>query len=198
MYRAPSLRLSRRVAASSLVVRRLSSVIALFLLKLGELPARRHAWLWRAWLDHADRVAGPDRQDVRDAVARERILPGPTAIVIGDSAELAAYPKSELLRAYGVVEIGRFELPQGDVDDPGVLADSVARLNFAVNAARVSQADRVLTALKWSDAARYDLVRNALRALPLPGCCCPFGAGDPGAADNRGHPRWRWSCNARR
>ncbi|MBN8911430.1 MAG: undecaprenyl-phosphate glucose phosphotransferase [Rhizobiales bacterium] len=171
MYRAPSLRLSRRVrsivVAWSVVF--LSVIALLFLLKLGE-SYSRGAMLGFGALGLIMLIGSRVliAKTLRDAVARERILPGPTAIVIGDSAELAAYPKSELLRAYGVVEIGRFELPQGDVDDPGVLADSVARLNFAVNAARVSQADRVLTALKWSDAARYDLVRNALRALPLP------------------------------
>lgn len=171
MYRTPSLRLSQQVrnviVAWSAVF--LSVIALLFLLKLGESYSRGATLgfgvLGLIMLSGSRTLIA---KTLRDAVAQESTIPGPSAIVIGDAAELAGYPKSELLRAYGVVEVGRFELPQGDVSDPGVLAESVARLNFAVNAARVSQAERVLTALKWSDTARYDLVRDTLRALPLP------------------------------
>jgi undecaprenyl-phosphate galactose phosphotransferase/putative colanic acid biosynthesis UDP-glucose lipid carrier transferase len=171
MYRAPSLRLSRYarsviVAWSSVF---LSVIVLLFLLKLGE-SYSRGAMLGFGALGLVALIGSRAliAKILRDAVARESSIPGPTAILIGDAGELASHPKSELLRAYGVIEVGRFELPQGDVGDPVVLADSVARLNLAVDAARVSQADRVLAALKWSDTTRYDLVREALRALPLP------------------------------
>jgi undecaprenyl-phosphate galactose phosphotransferase/putative colanic acid biosynthesis UDP-glucose lipid carrier transferase len=106
-------------------------------------------------------------KSLRDAVAHGSI-PGPSAIVIGDAGELARHSKGELLRTYGVIEVGRIELPPGDTREPGVLAECLSRLNYAVNTARLCQADKVLAALKWSDTARYDLVRETLRALPLP------------------------------
>jgi undecaprenyl-phosphate galactose phosphotransferase/putative colanic acid biosynthesis UDP-glucose lipid carrier transferase len=170
MYRPTSLRLScdvRGVIVCWLAV--LLSVTAfLFLLKVSESHSRGATLLFGVlglvMLIGSRAVIA---KSLRNAVAQGSI-PGPSAIVIGDASELAHISKSELLQAYGVIEVGRIELPAGDTREPGVLEEYLSRLNFAVNTARLCQADRVLVALKWSDTARYDLVRETLRALPLP------------------------------
>jgi Undecaprenyl-phosphate glucose phosphotransferase len=169
MYRPTTLRLSsvRSVTVAWLAVL-LTVAALLFLLKIGESYSRGATLgfgaLGLVMLLGARALIA---KSLRDAVAHGSI-PGPSAVLIGDAGELAGYSKGDLLRTYGVVEVGRFELPEGDLGEPGVLAESVSRLSFAVNAARLCQAERVLAALKWSDTARYDLVRESLRALPLP------------------------------
>jgi undecaprenyl-phosphate galactose phosphotransferase/putative colanic acid biosynthesis UDP-glucose lipid carrier transferase len=94
---------------------------------------------------------------LRGAIARGSI-PGQRAIVLGERQELDHYSAVELFRTYGFREIGRFELP-GDSDP--------TMLSAAINAARAKQAEVVLLALRWTNVARYDVVRRSLRALPL-------------------------------
>jgi undecaprenyl-phosphate galactose phosphotransferase/putative colanic acid biosynthesis UDP-glucose lipid carrier transferase len=113
---------------------------------------------------------------LRDGVAHGKIS-GPSTIVLGDAWELASYPRSELLRAYGIVEVSRIKLPQGDIGEDSVLEKTMAVLNTAIGAARTYQAEAVLVALKWSDTARYNLIRETLRILPLPVMLLPDQAG---------------------
>lgn len=170
MYRPTSLRLSWHVRSVILCWSAvlLSVTALLFLLKVGE-SYSRGATLGFGALGLMLLIGSRAviAKSLRDAVAHGSI-PGPAAIVIGEADELAHHSKSELLRAYGVIEVGRIELPPGDISEPAVLAECVSRLNLAVSTARLCQAESVLAALKWSDAARYDLVREVLRALPLP------------------------------
>jgi len=169
MYRPMSLRLSsnvRSVTISWSAVLLLATAL-LFLLKVGD-GYSRGATLCFGVLSLALLIGSRAviSKSLRNASAHGSML-GPSAIVIGEVGELARYTKSDLLRAYGVIEVGRFELPPGDVGEPGVLAESLSRLTLAVDAARQRQAGTVLAALRWSDMARYDLVREKLRALPL-------------------------------
>lgn len=170
MYRPTSLRLSRQL--HSIVVAWIAVLLLvaalLFLLKLAESYSRGAMIGFGALglLMLLSTRAVIARQ-LRHGIAKGSV-PGQAAIVIGDADELASYPKNELLRAYGIVEVSRFELPQGDIAEPSVRMESLARLGMAVSAARMGQAETVLAALKWSDTARYDLVRETLRALPLP------------------------------
>jgi undecaprenyl-phosphate galactose phosphotransferase/putative colanic acid biosynthesis UDP-glucose lipid carrier transferase len=170
MYRPTTRGLSRqwRDVFIAWVAVLVSITALLFLLKVGESYSRGAIagfgifgltllLVWRAALTRS----------VQAAIAHGTIA-GPSAIVLGDTRELAHYPKNDLLSAYGIHEVRRFELPQGDLKESSVFAESVSLLNAAINAARTEQAETMLAALNWSDKARYDLVRDTLRALPLP------------------------------
>jgi undecaprenyl-phosphate galactose phosphotransferase/putative colanic acid biosynthesis UDP-glucose lipid carrier transferase len=94
-------------------------------------------------------------------------------MVVGERQELDHYSAVDLLRIHGIREIGRFELPD-DSDDRSVATDELpAVLSTAINAARENQAQVVLLALRWADAARYAYVRHCLRVLPLPALLLP-------------------------
>jgi undecaprenyl-phosphate galactose phosphotransferase/putative colanic acid biosynthesis UDP-glucose lipid carrier transferase len=70
--------------------------------------------------------------------------------------------RRDLLRRFGVSEIGRFELasPDRSVDD----ADSLSVIDDAVECAR--WAEQVLVALEWADERQRNLVCKRLEVLP--------------------------------
>jgi undecaprenyl-phosphate galactose phosphotransferase/putative colanic acid biosynthesis UDP-glucose lipid carrier transferase len=103
---------------------------------------------------------------LRSALARG-LIAGKRAIVVGVREELDQRSPADLLRKYAIREVGRFELPP-DCDHDASMADSRAVLRAAVNTARANDAEMVLMAIGWTDKARYDLIRERLRALPLP------------------------------
>jgi undecaprenyl-phosphate galactose phosphotransferase/putative colanic acid biosynthesis UDP-glucose lipid carrier transferase len=102
-------------------------------------------------------------------------IPGQRAIVVGAPDELGHYSSDDLLRTYGIDELGRFELElsQNKKDTRSLTSGGAAVLSAAVNAARSSQAEIVLLALPWADAACFDSVRQALRVLPVPALLLP-------------------------
>jgi undecaprenyl-phosphate galactose phosphotransferase/putative colanic acid biosynthesis UDP-glucose lipid carrier transferase len=146
----------------------LAMVSFLFLLKIGE-SFSRGAMLGFAVLGPnlllVSRAAVANR--LRSALARGRVA-GKRAIMVGEREELDHRSATDLLRKYAIRELGRFELPDGRGDDRWVREDSLAVLSAAVDAARAEQVDVVLLAMRWTDKVRYDLVREQLRALPLP------------------------------
>jgi exopolysaccharide biosynthesis polyprenyl glycosylphosphotransferase len=104
---------------------------------------------------------------LRGALARGRIA-AKRAVMVGEREELDHRSAADLLRKYAIREVGRFELPQAGDEGRALMSDSVAVLDAAVDAARTSQADIVLLAVRWTDKDRYGLVRERLRVLPLP------------------------------
>lgn len=157
----------RRIVASWGAVL-LAMVSFLFLLKLGG-SYSRGAMVGFGALGLAllliSRAAIVNR--LRNALARGRVA-GKRAIMVGEREELDHRSGGDLLRKYAIREVGRFELPQGNGDDRAVRQDSLAVLSAAIDSARDTQADVVLLALRWTDTLRYNLVREQLRALPLP------------------------------
>lgn len=151
----------------------LAIVSLLFLLKLGESYSRGATLGFGVFglaLLLGSRAVIANR--LRDAVARGSVH-GQRAMIVGERHELAHHSSVDLLRTYGIHEIGRFELPPGDSDDRCLLTENQAVLGAAINAARANQAEMVLLALRWTDAARYDFVRECLRVLPLPALLLP-------------------------
>src|SRR5262249_33841846 len=65
----------------------------------------------------------------------------------------------------------RFELPPRN--DQSLTADGQCALDEAISAVRASKAEIVLLCMPWSDSARYEGVRDRLRALPLPALLLP-------------------------
>jgi undecaprenyl-phosphate galactose phosphotransferase/putative colanic acid biosynthesis UDP-glucose lipid carrier transferase len=102
---------------------------------------------------------------VQGAVASGSIA-GQRTLIIGDSRELTHYPSINLLRTYGMHEVGRFEL--GDVAKDGNSRSVEPALRSAVEAAQKGRAEVVLLALRWNDRDRYSAVCEHLRVLPLP------------------------------
>ncbi len=93
-------------------------------------------------------------------------LTGPRVIVIGDPEELAAKHAVHLMRIYGAQEVDRFELSPST--DQTCMAQDVAIIDSAIEAAKTRQAEQVLLALRWVDAERRNFICERLRALPLP------------------------------
>jgi Undecaprenyl-phosphate glucose phosphotransferase len=102
---------------------------------------------------------------VQNAVACGGIAGQPT-LIIGERQELSHYPSIDLLRIYGMREIGRFELPEHGRDDSSWIVEPA--LQRAIGAAQRTRAEIVLLALKWADRDRYRTVCKHLRVLPLP------------------------------
>jgi undecaprenyl-phosphate galactose phosphotransferase/putative colanic acid biosynthesis UDP-glucose lipid carrier transferase len=102
---------------------------------------------------------------VQGAVACGGIAGQPT-LIIGERQELGHYPSIDLLRLYGMREIGRFELPEHARDDSSRTVE--VALQRAIEAAQRTRAEIVLLALRWTDSDRYKAVCEHLRVLPLP------------------------------
>jgi undecaprenyl-phosphate galactose phosphotransferase/putative colanic acid biosynthesis UDP-glucose lipid carrier transferase len=95
-------------------------------------------------------------------------LGGQRVIVIGDPEELAIKPKTDLLRTYGARELGRFELSAASGPTLSNIAHDIEVIDSVIRAARASDADQVLLALRCVDIVRTDFICERLRALPLP------------------------------
>ena len=90
-------------------------------------------------------------------------LLAPLAITIGDIGSLSYLPKFQILRKWGLREVGRSALP--DVDD---LERDLAVVDDAIASARLHNVQFVLLALKWSNGRRRDLISERLQILPVP------------------------------
>ncbi len=75
-------------------------------------------------------------------------LGGQRVIVIGDPEELAIKPKTDLLRTYGAREFGRFELSAASGPAVSNIAHDIDVIDSVIRAARASDADQVLLALR--------------------------------------------------
>jgi Undecaprenyl-phosphate glucose phosphotransferase len=148
----------------------------LFLLKLGESYSRGatigFGVLGLAFLLASRAVIG---RNLGNAVTRGSIS-GQRAIIVGERQELTHFVPANLLRGYGIQEVGRFELPPPGVDPETAAAEDQAVLDAAIHAARANHAQTVLLALRWFDARRYDSIRERLRVLPLPVLLLPDGS----------------------
>lgn len=97
------------------------------------------------------------------AASARGTLAGTSAVIIGDSRSLAVLSRGDLLRRFGVSEIGRFELSCRDrsVEDP----DPLVVIDDAIECAR--WAEQVLLALEWADERQRNLVCERLQVLPV-------------------------------
>ena len=105
--------------------------------------------------------------NLRSALANGT-LGGQRVIVIGDPEELVAKPAIHLLRTYGARELSRFELSPASGPTLSNIALDIEVIDSVIRAARASDADQVLLALRWVDTVRTDFICERLRVLPLP------------------------------
>ena len=90
-------------------------------------------------------------------------LSAPLAITIGDTEFLSRLPEIQILRRWGLREVGRSVLP-----NVGDLQRDIAIVDDAIEAARLHNVQFVLLALKWSNGRRRDLISERLQILPVP------------------------------
>jgi undecaprenyl-phosphate galactose phosphotransferase/putative colanic acid biosynthesis UDP-glucose lipid carrier transferase len=90
-------------------------------------------------------------------------LSAPRAIIIGDAEFLSQLPAIQVLRRWGLREVGRSLLPNG-----GDLRRDITIVDAAIEAARLHNVQFVLLALKWSNRRRRELISDRLQILPVP------------------------------
>jgi Undecaprenyl-phosphate glucose phosphotransferase len=89
-------------------------------------------------------------------------LSAPRAITIGDTEFLAHLPEMQVLQRWGLREVSRSVLRNGDFQS------DIAIVDDAIEAARLHDVQFVLLALKWSNGRRRDLISERLQILPVP------------------------------
>jgi len=163
-YNVSSL-LSLRTQVKGVLIR-WSAVIAiifmmLFLLKVGANHSRGTLLLFIAFSFSALIMSRwVIAQKISNALARGT-LAGTSAVIIGETQLLEDLTRPDLLRRFGVNEIGRFEFASRfNLLD----AKSSALIDEAIERAR--SAEKVLLALEWADEAQRNGVCERLQVLP--------------------------------
>ena len=102
------------------------------------------------------------------AAVAEGQVQGRRAILLGTRDELAALGIDDLLQRFGLTEIARVVF-SGDRERNFALAEGEsACLDRAVAMARERSVDEIVLAFPWHDTRKLELVRDRLRASPLP------------------------------
>lgn len=104
---------------------------------------------------------------VRDAVADGRVQ-GRRVVLLGSREELAAISANDLLQRYGLSEVDRVAFAVDKNKNLAMSGPEAATLEDAITLARERCADEIVLALPWSDTRKIELVRDRLRASPLP------------------------------
>jgi Undecaprenyl-phosphate glucose phosphotransferase len=104
---------------------------------------------------------------VSGAVAEGRVQ-GRRVVVLGSREELAAIGAGELLQRYGLSEVDRVAFGFEKNKNLAMGVSESASLEDAVAIARKRCADEIVLALPWNDTRKLELVRDHLRASPLP------------------------------
>lgn len=157
----------RRLACGWLLVMLLLMLI-LFLLQLGTVFSRgstiSFAYVALAFLLAGRAVVAGSLRNALESGA----LSGRRAVMLGDSDELGALNRLELLRWFGVEEIGRISLPKLSEDHLAFEKHDLAAVDRAMELARQTAANEIVLALRWDDIRRLQFVRDRLRDTPLP------------------------------
>lgn len=97
-------------------------------------------------------------------------LPGRRVITIGEPSELMRLSTAMLFRYFGMNEVARISLsPSKDPGSDDVLVD----IDRALVAARENGVDEFVVALRWSSKELLEILRERLRASPLPAHLLP-------------------------
>jgi Undecaprenyl-phosphate glucose phosphotransferase len=101
------------------------------------------------------------------AVSRNRVQ-GRRVIVVGLRDEFAALRETDLLRRFGLTEVGRIALPNHRDQALGRGKTDTASLDQALIDARDRGAEEIVLALCWNDLRSVELARDWLSSSPLP------------------------------
>jgi undecaprenyl-phosphate galactose phosphotransferase/putative colanic acid biosynthesis UDP-glucose lipid carrier transferase len=101
------------------------------------------------------------------AVAGDHVQ-GKRVILVGPLEEVAGLSDGMLLRRFGLSAVDRIVFTGNSNAYAAMSQREVAALNSAILAGRLKHAAEIVLAFPWSDARKLELVRNHLRASPLP------------------------------
>jgi undecaprenyl-phosphate galactose phosphotransferase/putative colanic acid biosynthesis UDP-glucose lipid carrier transferase len=104
---------------------------------------------------------------VRAAVADGRVG-GRPVVLLGSRDELAAISAGGLLQRHGLRELDRVAFAADQQRNLALGEMEQASVERAVTLAREHGADEIVLALPWTDTRKIELVRDQLRASPLP------------------------------
>jgi Undecaprenyl-phosphate glucose phosphotransferase len=96
------------------------------------------------------------------------LVSGRRALVIGSRDELEALDADGLLSRFGLFEVDRIALASDKQMSLSIPSDETESLETAIVVARQRGADEIVLALPWSDTRKLELIRDRLRASPLP------------------------------
>ena len=99
---------------------------------------------------------------------RQKRVQGRRVLVVGLRDELAAVSNEDLLRRFGLTEVERVAFPNNVNSSLAADKGMTASLDRALVVARDCGAQEIVLALRWNDTRVIELVRDWLRASPLP------------------------------
>ena len=104
---------------------------------------------------------------IATAIASGRVE-GKRVLIIGAREELASIDTLTLLQGFGLSEIGRVELSNDRGMGFSLSAKAQQALSDALDLCREKSASEIVLVFAWSNTRLLDLLREALRASPLP------------------------------
>lgn len=109
------------------------------------------------------------RRIIFEAVANGFVV-GRRAVVVGSREELASLDVDNLLRDFGLSEVGRISLAAAKASNLSLsmTEHEASSLERAIEVARDQRADEIALAFPWSDSRKLELLRDRLRDSPLP------------------------------
>jgi Undecaprenyl-phosphate glucose phosphotransferase len=110
---------------------------------------------------------GLSKRLVASAVAEGQVQ-GRRAILLGTRDELAMLDVDELLERFGLTEIARIAFSGEKNKNLALTEGESSSLDSAVTVAREHGVDEIVLAFPWNDTRKLELVRDRLRASPLP------------------------------
>ncbi|MCK1404950.1 undecaprenyl-phosphate glucose phosphotransferase [Bradyrhizobium sp. 76] len=102
------------------------------------------------------------------SAVRHGRVQGRRVVTVGLRNELPALSQMDLLRRFGLTEVGRIELPSSGNWSLAANKSILALLDRALELARLGGAEEIVLAVSWTDARSIDLIRERFRNSPLP------------------------------
>jgi Undecaprenyl-phosphate glucose phosphotransferase len=99
---------------------------------------------------------------------RQGRVQGRRVVTVGLPDELATIGAADLLRRFGLTEVGRIAFPDLRNWSLAVNEGVLKSLDRALSVARDRSAEEIVLALSWGDTRGIELVREKLRDSPLP------------------------------
>ena len=157
----------RRILSQWLIVSLLLALAA-FLLKVGAEFSRGSVIFFAA---SAIALLLGSRQLIKRflsfAISNNQIQ-GRRVVLVGSRDELAVLEESALLRNFGLTAVARVVFSNATGSNLSMSEHDESSIERAVSVARESGAEEVALVLPWTETRKFQLIRDRLRALPLP------------------------------
>lgn len=100
--------------------------------------------------------------------AADGLIQGSRVVLIGSRQELSTLNERDLLQRFGLTEIKRVVYASDRGNNFSMSDHERASIDQALAIARDFNAERIVLALPWSESRKLELIRDKLRACPLP------------------------------